>query len=257
MTPGSARTIREVVTSVSSIAVHCAVLSAVLVASLLHVEPLAGPPPVPEPLLIKHLLDVSFQGPAVPSQGPPPPKGEAEAKSSVAHQKAAPAEETPDLVQPLETPQEIPQPESGIDQSGSSNGPGSGFPIGSPFGVEGSNGTGGWGPGNGPTGVLIGLPAPDEPRILSSEVSPPKRVFYVQPVYPEAARTARAEGTVILEVVVGRTGAVEEVKVLKSSPLFDTAAVVAVKRWKYEPALFGGSKPVRVFMTVRVEFRLK
>lgn len=256
MTPASGRTIREIITSITSIAVHCAVLSAVIVASFLHVEPLAGPPPAPEPLLINPLLDVSFprQGASVP--GPPPPRGEAETLAS-AHQKPTTAEEPPDVVQPQEVSQEIPQPESGIDENGPGTGSTPGFPIGSPFGVDGGAGLGGWGPGNGPTGVLAGLPVPDEPRVLSSEVSPPKRVFYVQPVYPEAARAARAEGTVILEVVVGRTGAVEEARVLKSSPLFDTAAVEAVKRWKYEPALLGGSKPVRVFMTVRVEFRLK
>jgi protein TonB len=144
-----------------------------------------------------------------------------------------------------------------MEESGSGTGSATGFPAGSPFGVDNGTGTGGWGPGNGPPGIFDGLPSLDQPRVLSSGVSPPKRVFYVQPVYPEAARASRLEGTVIMEVVIGRTGAVEEVKVLKSSPLFDAAAVEAVKRWKYEPALLGGSKPLRVFMTVRVEFRLK
>ena len=70
------------------------------------------------------------------------------------------------------------------------------------------------------------------------------------------ARKARAEGKVILEIVVGRTGEVEDVKVLKSNPLFDHASVEAVRRWKYQPALQGG-RPVKVYLTVIVEFGLK
>jgi len=39
-------------------------------------------------------------------------------------------------------------------------------------------------------------------------------------------------------------------------PLFDQAAVEAVKKWKYQPALQGG-RPVKVYLTVIVEFNLK
>ncbi len=56
-------------------------------------------------------------------------------------------------------------------------------------------------------------------------------------LYPDVARKARGEGKVIVEVVIGRTDDVEDVKVLKSNPLFDQAAVEAVRKWKYQPAL--------------------
>ena len=78
----------------------------------------------------------------------------------------------------------------------------------------------------------------------------------MKPVYPEVARKARAEGKVILEIVVDRTGDVEAVKVLRSNPLFDQAAIEAVKMWKYQPA-FQGGRPVRVYLTVVVEFSLR
>jgi protein TonB len=61
---------------------------------------------------------------------------------------------------------------------------------------------------------------------------------------------------VILEIVVTRNGDVADVKVLKSHPLFDQAAIAAVKKWRYNPALQSG-RPVKVFMTVVVDFKLK
>jgi protein TonB len=106
-----------------------------------------------------------------------------------------------------------------------------------------------------PGGVLNGLPREDEPLYLTGDVRPPERTSFVKPEYPEVARKARAEGKVILEIVVGRTGDVEGVRVLKSSPLFDQAAIEAVRKWKYQPALQGG-RPIKVYLTVRVEFEL-
>ena len=48
----------------------------------------------------------------------------------------------------------------------------------------------------------------------------------VDPRYPEVARAARVAGIVILEAVIGPDGRVTEVKVLRSVPLLDAAAVV-------------------------------
>jgi len=107
-----------------------------------------------------------------------------------------------------------------------------------------------------PGGVLGGLPGEDQPIYLTGDVRPPERTVFVKPAYPEVARKARAEGKVILEIVVGRTGEVEDVKILKSNPLFDAAAMEAVRKWKYQPALQSG-RPVKVFLTVIVDFNLK
>ena len=45
-------------------------------------------------------------------------------------------------------------------------------------------------------------------------------------------------------------------KVLKSNPLFDLAAIEAVEKWKYQPALQDGL-PVKVYLTVVIEFALR
>jgi protein TonB len=107
-----------------------------------------------------------------------------------------------------------------------------------------------------PGGVLGGLPGEDQPIYLTGDVRAPERTTFIKPDYPEVARKARAEGKVILEIVVGRTGEVEQVKLLKSNPLFDQAAIEAVKKWKYTPALQSG-RPVKVYLTVIVDFNLK
>jgi protein TonB len=120
-----------------------------------------------------------------------------------------------------------------------------GDPNGSPGGGNGAGGTGG-----------AGDPGPDdEPLHLTGEVRPPQRLTFVKPDYPEIARRARATGKVILQIVVGRSGEIEQVSVLRSEPLFDEAAIAAVRRWNYLPAMQGG-RPVKVYLTVIVEFGL-
>jgi protein TonB len=63
------------------------------------------------------------------------------------------------------------------------------------------------------------------------------------------------QGVVVLEVTVGVDGKVGDVKVLRSIPLLDAAALDAVKRWEFERTLMNG-KPVSVIMTVTVQFTL-
>ena len=77
----------------------------------------------------------------------------------------------------------------------------------------------------------------------------------MRPVYPPHARSARVEGSVILEAVIGPTGRVTDVKVLRSAPLLDEAAMEAVLQWEYTPTLLNGV-PVPVVMTVTVNFTL-
>jgi protein TonB len=77
----------------------------------------------------------------------------------------------------------------------------------------------------------------------------------VAPVYPVIAREAKVEGTVILEAVIDPTGRVDHVRVLRSRPLLDQAAVDAVRGWRYTPTLLNGV-PVPVLLTITVRFTL-
>ena len=64
---------------------------------------------------------------------------------------------------------------------------------------------------------------------------------------------ARKGGLVILQAIIDEDGSVREVSVLRSDPLFDRAAVEAVKQWRFTPTLLNGH-PVPIVMTVTVGF---
>jgi periplasmic protein TonB len=97
--------------------------------------------------------------------------------------------------------------------------------------------------------------APPAPRRVSTGIRPPTKVFNVDPMYPAAARAARIQGFVILEVVINAEGLVESAHVLRSVPLLDQAALDAVRQWRYTPAALSGVA-VPVVMTLTVNFSL-
>ena len=98
--------------------------------------------------------------------------------------------------------------------------------------------------------------APQGPVRVGGNVTAPTKLHHVPPVYPPAARRMRTQGVVILETVIGRTGDVEDVRVLRSVPLLDDAAITAVRQWRYSPTLLN-EVPVPVVMTVTVNFTLQ
>ena len=87
-------------------------------------------------------------------------------------------------------------------------------------------------------------------------MQPPVPVERVEPVYPDLARRVRIEGTVILEAVLGTDGRLHEIRVLSGHPLLAPAALDAVRRWVYHPALLNG-EPVEVVTPIRVTFTLR
>ncbi len=77
----------------------------------------------------------------------------------------------------------------------------------------------------------------------------------VDPVYPVLARQARIQGSVILQVEISKSGDVENVQLYSGHPMLATAAIDAVKQWKYKPNLLNG-QPVEVETRVTVNFTL-
>jgi TonB family protein len=90
---------------------------------------------------------------------------------------------------------------------------------------------------------------------VGGNIRPPTRTQFVEPAYPQTARTAGVQGVVILELVIGEDGAVSNARVLRSIPLLDQAALDAVRQWRYEPTLLNGV-PTRAIMTATVNFSL-
>jgi TonB family protein len=85
---------------------------------------------------------------------------------------------------------------------------------------------------------------------------PPKLVRQVLPDYPELARLAELEGTVMLRIVIDESGDVVDARAVQSVPGLDEAAIEAVLQWKYEPALQSGI-PVPIVYHVPVRFELR
>lgn len=152
---------------------------------------------------------------------------------------------------PSEAPPAIIEETIVPEVAGGPPGPPSLGPIGSASGLD---------PGDlGTTGVVVVPPPPaDPPAILrvGGDVREPRKIVDVPPIYPPLAIAARKEGTVILEAMLDENGNVQRLKVLRSVPLLDDAAVEAVGRWRYTPTLLNGT-PVPVLMTVTVRFSLR
>jgi TonB family protein len=78
----------------------------------------------------------------------------------------------------------------------------------------------------------------------------------VSPVYPPEAKKARIQGTVVLNVVIGKSGDVENLKVESGPQELQQSALDAVRQWKYKPFLLNGD-PIEVESTIKVFYTLK
>jgi len=94
----------------------------------------------------------------------------------------------------------------------------------------------------------------DEGFVASS--TNPQIVNWAKPEYPEMARRAQIEGTVIVKVLVGPDGSVKQAIVLQSvNPLLNSAAIDAAFRCKFIPGK-QRNIPVKAWMALPFNFRL-
>jgi TonB family protein len=89
---------------------------------------------------------------------------------------------------------------------------------------------------------------------VPAEVMQKLLVHRVEPVYPPEARAQRLEGTIALDIVIGRDGSVESMQALNGPDVLARAAMDALRWWKFEPYRING-KPTLVETTVAVEFK--
>ncbi len=77
------------------------------------------------------------------------------------------------------------------------------------------------------------------------------------PAYPSVARRRRLQGVVVVAVEIGADGAAQSVVVQCSSgyPVLDSAALDAVRNWRFTPARRAG-QAVRAAVQVPIRFRL-
>jgi protein TonB len=107
--------------------------------------------------------------------------------------------------------------------------------------------------------IVVAPPSEDDMPKLGEYVyveELPEAITKVNPEYPDIARQANVDGTVLMQVLVGKDGKVKDVKVVKSVAMLDQAAMTAVKQWIFKPAL-SNNKPVAVWVAVPMKFTLQ
>ncbi|PYV96382.1 MAG: energy transducer TonB [Acidobacteria bacterium] len=77
----------------------------------------------------------------------------------------------------------------------------------------------------------------------------------IQPNYPPLARQARIQGSVLLQAVISKEGAIENLRLISGHPMLAPAALEAVKQWRYKPYILNG-EPVEVETQITVNFTL-
>ena len=90
------------------------------------------------------------------------------------------------------------------------------------------------------------LPGESSAIILSSKGAENRLAQTVPPKYPVEARSA--QGTVVLKAVVDADGKVEGLRLVEGNATLATAAIQAVKQWRYRPYVHDGK--AQAFQTV-------
>jgi TonB family protein len=90
---------------------------------------------------------------------------------------------------------------------------------------------------------------------LSPEVAEGSLLYRVEPEYPEEARQRQMQGSVLLDVRMGREGTVQTVNAVSGQGLLADAAIAAVKQWRFKPRMVKG-QPAEMQTKVILNFRL-
>jgi protein TonB len=131
-------------------------------------------------------------------------------------------------------------------------------------GVAGMSGMSGGSAGGVLGGVLGGMgtatpvvraapPKPTGPARISGGVMAGSIIQKTQPIYPPIAKAAHVSGTVVLHAIISKTGQIVNLQVISGPQMLQSAALDAVKQWRYKPYLLNG-EPTEVDTTVQVNF---
>ncbi len=98
------------------------------------------------------------------------------------------------------------------------------------------------------TSASAELPGENSAIILSSKGAEKRLAHSVPAQYPVEARSGGADGTVVLKAVVDETGKVDGLRLVEGNAALATAAIQAVKQWRYRPYVRDGK--AQPFQTV-------
>jgi TonB family protein len=90
---------------------------------------------------------------------------------------------------------------------------------------------------------------------VSQKVAEGNLLHRVEPDYPAEARQRQMQGAVVLDVRIGRDGVVQDAKVVSGETPLASAAIAAVKQWRFKPHTQQG-QPVEMQTRVTLNFKL-
>lgn len=205
------------------------------------------------PLLVTEALPKEMVATWITAPAPPPPPPPPPPKVQIV-KPVARLIQAGKLMAPTVIPKKVniikeEQPPPDVGAVGVVGGVPGGMPGGSAGGVLGGiiGGTGG-GPPPPPK------QAPQRIRV-GGNVQQANLIHQVLPMYPEIAKTAHIQGTVILHAIISKDGTVQELQYISGPPLLMRSAMDAVRQWRYRPTLLNGD-PVQVDTTISVVFTL-
>jgi periplasmic protein TonB len=221
-------------TVAASLALQTGLVAIAFVAPLLHVAALRRPESVPVWLP----LQVMKQQAPEPAAKPMP--------------RSAPINRPAFRLAPLHAPTTVPShiditpdaPEVGVMPAGAPTGP-SIFALLPKATIQ---------PAPAPV-VKAPQPSISAPVHISGGVQSAKLVFGPKPSYPALARTARIQGTVRIQAIIGRDGSIRNLQVVSGPPLLIEVAKEAVQQWRYQPTLLNG-EAVEVITEIEVNFTI-
>ncbi len=77
-----------------------------------------------------------------------------------------------------------------------------------------------------------------------------------QPAYPALAQHMNVQGSVVLQALIGADGNIENLRVTSGPAILSSAAMQAVREWRFKPVLQNG-RPVETKATITVNFTIK
>jgi periplasmic protein TonB len=181
-----------------------------------------------------------------PPPPPPPPPAAAPVKvvkmvSEVINGQLRAPTKIPDKIK-MVTEEEAPP-----DLGGVQGGVPGGVPGGSAGGVMGSILSS--------TNVAVPKVATPQRVRVSTGVATGLLIRKVTPNYPQLAKQARIQGSVVLQAEISKDGTIQNLQLISGHPMLAPAAIEAVKQWRYKPYLLNG-EPVAVETQVVVNFSL-
>ncbi|MGH9774302.1 MAG: energy transducer TonB [Candidatus Acidiferrales bacterium] len=96
---------------------------------------------------------------------------------------------------------------------------------------------------------------PKKPLRVGGNVQAANLIRMVQPVYPQIAKTAHIQGTVVLHAIIAEDGTVQELQYISGPGMLMQAAMDAVRQWRYNPTVLDGER-TKVDTTITVVFTL-